>query len=69
MNIYAYVVFADNSNNAVKVTFLEDMTETIWIKFSYTFTEPTAEEMTILQEKENEETAEEGEAVEGGFRT
>jgi hypothetical protein len=54
VNIYAYVVFADNSNNAAKVTFLEDMTGTIWLKFNYTFTEPTAEEMTILKKEEKQ---------------
>jgi hypothetical protein len=69
------VVFADNSNNAAKVTFLEDMTETIWIKFNYTFTEPTAEEMTLYCRRRKGETVEEavggaeGEAVEKGFRT
>ena len=54
MNVYAYVVFADNSNNGAKVTFLEDMTGTIWLKFNYTFTEPTAEEMTILKKEEKQ---------------
>ena len=53
---YAPVVFVDNNNNnTAKGTFLEDGTgtitnRTIWIKFNYTFTEPSPEEIDYTTE-------------------
>jgi hypothetical protein len=69
------VVFADNSNNAAKVTILEDMTGTIWkvqlhfhrtnsLRNDYTAAEGEGE--TVEEEEEEAVGGAEGEAVEEG---